>query len=67
MDFLTFLTTKETLKKNKNIFMKYGDNAFGLGYLGNGVIWACVTKNHVFNPVYLLYYLFNNRHAFNIY
>ena len=67
MAFLTFLTTKETLKKTKKIFKLYGNNVFGLGYLGDGAVWTCITKNHVFNPVYLLYYLLNNRQALNIY
>ncbi|MCI0708307.1 MAG: glycosyltransferase family 2 protein [Ignavibacteriae bacterium] len=57
---LTFLTTKTTLQKTRNVFQTYTKNNY------DASIGLSLTKFRVFNPVLFIKYLFTNMLLFKI-
>ena len=55
---LTFLTKKKTLEKTRRIFEKYT-----IGY-SDYLIWFCLTKYAIFNPIKLIRYIIKGERAF---
>lgn len=57
---LTFLTTRETLRKTKRVFEKYKRRSFDCS------LWLSLTKHRVFNPFFLARSSFREPHSFRI-
>ena len=55
---LTFLTTKYTLSKTKNIFLTYCQGNFDVS------IWLMITKTFVWNPYFYLYFRFSHQNCY---